>query len=122
MQRDENPQTQPLSTKPIAFSALVSLWRTATGRQSCLLTMQILLLITGIRRAKRKESFSLKEEWRDADGEGDLPCWLLRLLPGWEVGQQKTLGCAPMTPGPGETWANHTEQGNTTGTVPGQAV
>jgi len=53
---------QSLSTKPTAFSALVRPWRAATGPQSCLLTMQLLLLITGVRRAKRKESFRLKEE------------------------------------------------------------
>lgn len=67
---------QFLSTKPKAFSALVAPWKTAIGPQSGLLTIQLLLLITGIRRAKKKESFRLKEEWRGADGEGDLPCWL----------------------------------------------
>lgn len=70
---------QHFSTKPTAFSELVRRWRTASGHQSCLLTMQLLLIITG-RRAKRKESFRFKEEWRDADGEGDPPCWLHLLL------------------------------------------
>lgn len=93
---------QFLSTKPTAFSELVRPSRTVTGHQSCLLTMQLLLLITGIRRAKRKESFRLKEERRDADG--DPPCWP-HLLLSWG-GSQKTLEHAQITPGPsayGET-------------------
>lgn len=76
---------QSLSTKPTAFSALVRPWRAATGPQSCLLTMQLLLLITGVRRAKRKESFRLKEERWDADGERDPPRWP-HLPLGWGTG------------------------------------
>lgn len=55
------------------------------GHYSCLLTMQLLLIITGVRRAKRKKSFRLKEMWRDVDGEGDPPCRLHPWL-GWESG------------------------------------
>lgn len=76
---------QFLSTKPTVFSALARRWKAATGHPSCLLTMQPLLLISGVRRAKRKESFRLKEAWRDADGEGDRP-FGLQLLLGCEVG------------------------------------
>lgn len=75
---------QFLSTKPTVCSALAR-HRKATGHQSCLLTMQPLLLINGMRSAKRKESFRLKEERRDAHGEGDRP-FRLQLLRGCEVG------------------------------------
>lgn len=76
-----------LSTKPTVFSALARPWEAATGHQSCLLTMQPILLITGMSRAKRIESFRLKEERRDADG--DRP-WRLQLLLGCEVGKRDT--------------------------------
>lgn len=52
-----------LSAKPTAFSELARPWGTATGHPRCLLTIRLLPLITGIGRAKRKESFRLKEEW-----------------------------------------------------------
>lgn len=79
MQGDESPQ-QFLSTEPTAFSVLARPRRAASGHHSGLLTTQLLILITGIGRAKRKESFRLKEERRDADGEGDASCRLHLLL------------------------------------------
>lgn len=103
-----------LSTKPTAFSALVRHWRTAIGPQSCLLTMQLFLLTTGVRRAKRKESFRLKEERRDADGEGDPPCWL-HLLLGWGVGGQKTLEHADHTRTEWKAPQTHSAENNVTG-------
>lgn len=77
--RGRKAPRQLLRTEPRAFSVLVRAWRAAARTAKWLLTLQLLLL-TGMGRAERKESFRLKEERRDADGEGDPPCGLrLRL-------------------------------------------
>lgn len=56
----------------------------ASGCWNRLLTIQLLLIITG-RRANRKDSFRLRNEWRDAEGEGNSSRWPSPSL-SWEVG------------------------------------
>lgn len=114
---------QSLSTEPTVLPALAGRWQAATGHHSRLLTTQALLLISGMRRAKRKESFRLKEARRDADGEGDRR-FGLQLLLGCEVGEQDTLEQAQMTAGQSKghlepMWDRGT---SLAGTEPGEAV